>query len=108
MAANSEAPLASQTADDHRAQLWIACLICLCFVAITVSLRVHVRWRMFGMDDGAILAASAAAFVQFIVVMLGLSHGLGASTDEAERSSTEWIGRVGLVFFNTAPLTPTD
>lgn len=39
------------TPDDHAGSLWIASLLCLVYSIITLALRGHLRWKMYGPDD---------------------------------------------------------
>lgn len=88
----SSAPLASQTATDHRAALWVATLLCLTFVIITLATRLHVRWKALGLDDYSIVVASLVGLSQFAVIIAGLLHGLGADVENEEKR--ELAGRV--------------
>ena len=87
-------PFASQTADDHRAPIWVATLLCLTFVVLGVTTRVYVRFKAFGVDDWVIIGAFGVALVQFITVMVGLVNGLGETSDKLSSDKVALAGQV--------------
>lgn len=50
------------TPDNHAGSLWIAALLCLVYAVMTLALRAHLRWKMFGMDDYLAVAATVWSF----------------------------------------------
>lgn len=46
------------TPDDHAGSVWIATLLCLVYSVVTLALRGHLRWKMYGVDDYLALAAT--------------------------------------------------
>ncbi|OAA56904.1 hypothetical protein ISF_07420 [Cordyceps fumosorosea ARSEF 2679] len=65
--------------DDKRGALWIAVLLSLIFVAMTLGARLYVRKHMLGRDDFAVLAAVVLAVAQYAALFAGMPSGLGTS-----------------------------
>ncbi|KAK4946516.1 hypothetical protein LTR10_014368 [Elasticomyces elasticus] len=65
------------TPDDHAGSIWIATILCLIYSVITLTLRGHLRWKMYGMDDYLALAATVMQVGEVAAIMVGLNHGLG-------------------------------
>ncbi|KIV81888.1 hypothetical protein PV11_04038 [Exophiala sideris] len=69
------------TPDDHAGSIWIATILCLIYSVITLTLRGHLRWKMYGMDDYLALAATVMQVGEVAAIMVGLNHGLGKTED---------------------------
>ncbi|KAJ6783561.1 hypothetical protein PWT90_10971 [Aphanocladium album] len=65
--------------DDRRGALWIATILSLIFVAMTLGARLYVRKHMLGRDDFASMAAVALAVAQYASLFAGMPSGLGTS-----------------------------
>ncbi|KIV96677.1 hypothetical protein, variant [Exophiala mesophila] len=65
------------TPDDHAGSLWIASLLCLVYSVITLALRGHLRWKMYGPDDYLATVATALHIGEVVAIIIGLQHGLG-------------------------------
>ncbi|KAM3565811.1 hypothetical protein ARSEF4850_001191 [Beauveria asiatica] len=65
--------------DDRRGALWIAAILSLIFVSMTLGARVYVRKHMLGRDDFASMAAVALAVAQYASLFAGMPSGLGTS-----------------------------
>lgn len=65
--------------DDRRGALWIAAILSLIFVAMTLGARLYVRKHMLGRDDFASMAAVALAVAQYASLFAGMPSGLGTS-----------------------------
>lgn len=55
---------AHYSSQDHSATLWIAAALALTYVAFVVLIRIFIKWRVFGWDDGLIVA-STVCFLSF-------------------------------------------
>ena len=44
--------------EDHSATLWIAAALGLTYVLFVVLIRIYIKWRVFGWDDGLIVAST--------------------------------------------------
>ncbi|KIY02762.1 uncharacterized protein Z520_01227 [Fonsecaea multimorphosa CBS 102226] len=69
------------TPDDHAGSVWIATLLCLIYSVVTLALRGHLRWKMYGLDDYLALTATAIQVGQVVAVIVGLHHGLGKTQE---------------------------
>ncbi|KAK5057811.1 hypothetical protein LTR84_011812 [Exophiala bonariae] len=74
------------TPDNHAGSLWIASLLCLVYSIMTLALRAHLRWKMFGMDDYLAVAAVIFHVGEVAATIVGLDHGLGQSEELLSRS----------------------
>ncbi|EGX88449.1 hypothetical protein CCM_08493 [Cordyceps militaris CM01] len=72
-------PFATIAPDDRRGALWIAALLSLIFVTMTLGARLYVRKHMLGRDDFAAMAAVALAVAQYAALFAGMPSGLGTS-----------------------------
>ncbi|EXJ89772.1 hypothetical protein A1O3_02839 [Capronia epimyces CBS 606.96] len=103
MATNLDQPRFSPiTPDDHAGSVWIAALLCLVYSVITLCLRGHLRWKMYGVDDGLALTATVLQVGEVVAVIVGLDHGLGRTQDLIRVSDLEESSRAafaGIILF---------
>ncbi|KAI1612445.1 hypothetical protein EDD37DRAFT_647988 [Exophiala viscosa] len=81
------------TPDDHAGSIWIATILCLIYSVITLTLRGHLRWKMYGMDDYLALAATVMQVGEVAAVMVGLNHGLGKTVNLLRQSELQKASR---------------
>lgn len=103
---SSTAPLKSSspafaeiTDTDHRGSLWIAAILSLIYVLLTLTARLYVRKHMLGPDDYACIIAVAIAIGQYITVFTGMPLGLGTSKDWVVKDNGPTAARVCVFFF---------
>lgn len=82
------------TSNDQAGSIWISAILCLVYSVLVVAVRVHLRRKIYGMDDYLILAATVRSpasaypgckliFIEFghlaeaIAIFVGLKHGVG-------------------------------
>ncbi|EXJ95667.1 hypothetical protein A1O1_00789 [Capronia coronata CBS 617.96] len=90
------------TPDDHAGSLWIAALLCLVYSIITIFVRGHLRWKMYGTDDYLALAATALQVGEVVAVIVGLNHGLGRTEELLAASQLKKASKAafaGVIFF---------
>ncbi|PSR93832.1 hypothetical protein BD289DRAFT_480904 [Coniella lustricola] len=75
--------------DIHSAYIWIAIILCLVCSAMAITIRIGVKWNMFGLDDYFIFLSMFAHVGQAAAVFYSLRHGLGRSDSTA--SPDEWV-----------------
>ncbi|KIW87391.1 uncharacterized protein Z519_12027 [Cladophialophora bantiana CBS 173.52] len=105
MGSNRFSPI---TPDDHAGSVWIATLLCLVYSVITLVLRGHLRWNMYGLDDYLALAATATQVGEVVAVIIGLDHGLGKTQDLLRQSELSKASRAtfaGQLLFIVAAAT---
>ncbi|KIX01115.1 uncharacterized protein Z518_10181 [Rhinocladiella mackenziei CBS 650.93] len=81
------------TPDDHAGSVWIAALLCLVYSVITLALRGHLRWKMYGVDDYLAFAATTIQVGEVVAVIIGLDHGLGKTQDLLRESELEMASK---------------
>ncbi|WPH02745.1 Hypothetical protein R9X50_00561300 [Acrodontium crateriforme] len=82
--------------DDHRGILWIASILSLIFVLLTLTARIYVRLHMLGPDDYSIIGAVFLGIVQFVLIFVGLPLGLGTSRQAVRNGDRSDAGRTFL------------
>lgn len=82
------------TPDDHAGSVWIAAILCLVYSVITLSLRGHLRWKMYGTDDYLVVAATVFQLGEVAAVLVGLEHGLGQTEDLLRQGELARASRV--------------
>lgn len=87
--------------DDHRGILWIASILSLIFVLLTLAARVYVRLHMLGPDDYSIIGAAFLGVVQFVLIFVGLPLGLGTSRHAVHNGDRSDAGRVRDIYADT-------
>ncbi|KAL2410375.1 hypothetical protein ABEF95_000490 [Exophiala dermatitidis] len=90
------------TPDDHAGSVWIAALLCLVYSVLTLFLRGHLRWKMYGPDDYLALVATLLQVGEVAAVIVGLQHGLGKTQDLILASELKQASRAaftGFIFF---------
>ncbi|KND89969.1 hypothetical protein TOPH_05326 [Tolypocladium ophioglossoides CBS 100239] len=95
MAATSPA-FAPISPDDHRGLLWIAAILSLIFVLLTLSARLYVRKHMLGRDDYASIAAVVLGVAQYAAVFTGMPLGLGTSKAWEREGNEPETGKIFL------------
>ncbi|CAO2653631.1 Nn.00g030420.m01.CDS01 [Neocucurbitaria sp. VM-36] len=68
---------ASITPDDHSGILYIVTFLAFTYSGLTFIARCFIKWRVLGLDDAAMLLAQIASIVQFSLLLVSLSAGLG-------------------------------
>lgn len=54
---------ASNTGDDRSSQLWISSILCLIYSVLVLNVRLHIKWKFYGVDDAAISLATVCRLV---------------------------------------------
>lgn len=85
--------------DDRRGALWIAAILSLIFVAMTLGARLYVRKHMLGRDDFASMAAVALALAQYASLFAGMPSGLGTSKLSVTQGNERKNGSVCFFFW---------
>ncbi|OCL11754.1 hypothetical protein AOQ84DRAFT_386610 [Glonium stellatum] len=101
MADNRFSPI---TTDDHAGLLWITAILCLIYSLISFTVRGHVKWNLYGVDDAFLAAATVAHLAQTIAVFIGLNQGLGKSgtVDTSDHTESGEATFAGVILFITA------
>ena len=94
MSSHFSKPLATQSADNHSAPLWVVTILCLIITTIGVATRLFVRFKALGVDDYVILAGALVGVAQFATIIDGLLQGLARSTDSLSEESASLAGNV--------------
>lgn len=68
------------TSDNHSGSLWIASILCLIYGVLTLTLRGHIKFRIYGLDDWLIAVATVTQLAQSIALFIALKNGLGATS----------------------------
>ncbi|KAH7351401.1 hypothetical protein BKA66DRAFT_279790 [Pyrenochaeta sp. MPI-SDFR-AT-0127] len=68
---------ASVTPDDHSGILYIVTFLAFTYSALTFITRCYIKWHVLGLDDAAMSVAQIASIVQFSLLLVSLSAGLG-------------------------------
>lgn len=74
--------------EDHSATLWIAAALGLTYVLFVVLIRIYIKWRVFGWDDGLIVASTILAVTQCVIVFGALGSGLGKVPENVDNIET--------------------
>ncbi|KAH6625721.1 hypothetical protein C7974DRAFT_206270 [Boeremia exigua] len=93
---------APNTADNSSGQLWIASILCLIYCTLVLIVRLHIKWRLYGMDDAAISLATILQLGENIPLFIALRNGLGTSEQQLDSSQIATIGKAtfaGQLFF---------
>ncbi|KAF2122186.1 hypothetical protein BDV96DRAFT_482763 [Lophiotrema nucula] len=69
------------TPDDHSGLIYIAAFLGFTYSNITFITRCCIKWQVFGFDDWGTCAAQIGNAVQFTLLLLSLSAGLGRTFD---------------------------
>ncbi|KAJ4986414.1 CFEM domain-containing protein [Stagonosporopsis vannaccii] len=84
---------APNTAENSSGQLWIASILCLIYCTLVLVVRLHIKWRLYGVDDAAVTIATALQLGVNIPVFIALQNGLGDSTLELNRTREGIMGK---------------
>jgi hypothetical protein len=68
------ARFAVDTPADHRASLWIATLLSLCYATLTLLLRVWAKLATAGLDDAVMILAHIFSYAEQAVTMYNISN----------------------------------
>lgn len=84
------------TETDHAGFIWVVTIIGTSYTALSLLLRVWIKYRVYGWDDALIAAGTVLHLGQSIAVWLALSYGLAKSntvTDPADgpAASKAWF-----------------
>ena len=94
MSSHFSKPLASNSAGNHSAPLWVATILCLIITTIGVATRLFVRFKALGADDYVIFAWALVGLAQFATMMAGLLRGLAKSTNNLSGETISAAGGV--------------
>ncbi|PSN71293.1 hypothetical protein BS50DRAFT_546564 [Corynespora cassiicola Philippines] len=72
---------ATITPEDHRGVIYIATFLAFTYYNLTFLTRCFIKWHMFGLDDWAVVVAQIISIIQFVLLLVSLSAGLGTSFD---------------------------
>ncbi|KAF2014148.1 hypothetical protein BU24DRAFT_423184 [Aaosphaeria arxii CBS 175.79] len=78
LSSNRFAPI---TPYDHSGLIYITAILTFIYTSITFLTRCYIKFHMFGIDDWAMTIAQAFNLVQFVLLIVSLSAGLGKSFD---------------------------
>jgi hypothetical protein len=81
------------TPDNHAGSIWIASLLCLIYSVLTLALRGHLRFRIYGMDDYMALAATVRQYAPSVARGLRLiQHAAhpGWRSDRGDDRTAPW------------------
>ena len=57
------------TVDNNAGYLWIASILCLIYTFLVMIVRLHMKWKMYGLDDAAAMLATVRDFQVSIRVL---------------------------------------
>lgn len=87
----------SPVTDTDRAGLvWVAAILSLMFVILTLATRFQIKFHTLGWDDWLIAAGTVVAIGQYIVIYVGLSEGVGQSSALLSQDYARHLGRMVL------------
>ena len=55
------------TTDDHAGLLWITAILCLIYSFIAFMVRGHVKWKLYGVDDAFLAAATVYEIYSYLL-----------------------------------------
>ena len=84
------------TATDRAGVVWVAAILSLLFSVITLATRFQIKWRSLGMDDWFLAASNIVALAQYIAIYIGLSNGVGISSQLLEEQHAKSLGKTVL------------
>jgi hypothetical protein len=82
------------TDDDQRGSLWVVSIICCVYVLMILILRSTTRKGAYGMDDWLAVTSTVTGLIQYIMIFVTASRGLGKSYADISHSQAEFIGKV--------------
>ncbi|KIV95883.1 hypothetical protein PV10_03484 [Exophiala mesophila] len=95
--------------EDHRGIILVVSIICCIYVPMVLTLRGIVTRRDLGLDDWFAIAASLTGVLEYVLVFVSVSHGLGRSYLEVSESDARSIGNLtigtNVLFFLTLAFT---
>ncbi|KAF1850648.1 uncharacterized protein K460DRAFT_391103 [Cucurbitaria berberidis CBS 394.84] len=69
------------TPDDRSGVLYIVAFLAFTYSSLTFLARCFIKWHVLGFDDAAMALAQVACLVQFSLLLVSLSAGLGKTFD---------------------------
>ncbi|KAF2732925.1 hypothetical protein EJ04DRAFT_469290 [Polyplosphaeria fusca] len=79
------------TPNDHSGLIYIAAFLTFTYSNLTFITRCFIKWQVFGYDDLATCVAQVASTVQFAILLVALSAGLGRSFEMLSDGSYERV-----------------
>jgi len=96
---------AKVTPDDHGGYAWIAALLSLIYAFMVLVVRVILKYRRFGSDDGVLVVGYAIGLAHWSLIFTALRKGLGRSRtligDEQEAGISQLVYASRFLFFMT-------
>ncbi|PSN70771.1 hypothetical protein BS50DRAFT_517405 [Corynespora cassiicola Philippines] len=81
------------TAYNRAGLLWIALILCLIYSFLVLIVRLHIKWKLYGLDDATAALATFLQFFEVICLFLGLQQGLGRSDPPLNDDQTQFVGK---------------
>ncbi|ORY05045.1 hypothetical protein BCR34DRAFT_49055, partial [Clohesyomyces aquaticus] len=93
MAADSEYRFALVTNQNYSGYLWIATILCLSYSSLVIVVRLHIKWKLYGLDDVTATAATLLQLAGGIPLFLALRGGLGQDERLISTAAIEKAGQ---------------
>lgn len=81
---------------DHSVYIGITSILLISFTALTLLVRLWVRYKKYSWDDAAVFLAQILAAAEFGVVIDGLVRGLGRAWSEVDVDVQDTVAKVRL------------
>ncbi|KAF2656677.1 hypothetical protein K491DRAFT_627820 [Lophiostoma macrostomum CBS 122681] len=90
---NTNGRFALVTQNEHAGYLWITSILSLIYTSLTLIVRLHIKWNLYGADDVLASAATVLQLGSVIPLFLAMKQGLGKSDQLLNDYSIAAIGK---------------
>ncbi|ORY07772.1 hypothetical protein BCR34DRAFT_489151 [Clohesyomyces aquaticus] len=88
---------AAITDDNTSGYLWIVTSLCLIYSFLILVVRLHIKWKLYGLDDYTATAATVLQLGGAVPLFVALKHGLGKPERDLDDSRIEEASKAAFV-----------